>query len=130
MSRKGCSPDNAACEGFFEHLENEMFYLRDWKSTTIEVFIRAVHEYKLANLQEHARPKNEAQGLLIGLCQRRPLIASGLTKLGCLALALHQLDVLLPVKDGSPTARKSGVAGHYRIQRGHLHKLGSSLSRR
>jgi putative transposase len=22
-----------------------MFYLRDWKSTTIEVFIRAVHEY-------------------------------------------------------------------------------------
>lgn len=28
MSRKGCSPDNAACEGFFGHLKNEMFYNR------------------------------------------------------------------------------------------------------
>ena len=47
MSRKGCSPDNAACEGFFGRLKNEMFYPRDWKSTTIEVFTRAVHEYIL-----------------------------------------------------------------------------------
>jgi transposase InsO family protein len=47
MSRKGCSPDNAACEGFFGRLKNEMFYPRDWKSTTVEVFIRAVHEYIL-----------------------------------------------------------------------------------
>lgn len=47
MSRKGCSPDNAACEGFFGRLKNEMFYPWDWKSTTIEVFIRAVHEYIL-----------------------------------------------------------------------------------
>ncbi|MFW5333263.1 IS3 family transposase [Hydrogenophaga sp. ZJX-1] len=45
MSRKGCSPDNAACEGFFGRLKNEMFYPQDWKSTTIEVFIRAVHKY-------------------------------------------------------------------------------------
>ena len=45
MSRKGCSPDNAACEGFFGGLQNEMLYTRDWKSTKIEVFIRAVHEY-------------------------------------------------------------------------------------
>lgn len=29
MSRKGCSPDNAACEGFFGRLKNEMFYPRD-----------------------------------------------------------------------------------------------------
>ncbi len=29
MSRKGCSPDNAACEGFFGRLKTEMFYLRD-----------------------------------------------------------------------------------------------------
>lgn len=47
MSRKGCSPDNAACEGFFGRLKNEMFYPRDWKSTTIEAFIRALHEYIL-----------------------------------------------------------------------------------
>ena len=26
MSRKGCSPDNAACEGFFGRLKSEMFY--------------------------------------------------------------------------------------------------------
>lgn len=45
MSRNGCSPDNAACEGFFGRLKNEMFYPRDWKPTTLEVFIRAVHEY-------------------------------------------------------------------------------------
>ena len=47
MSRKRYSPDNAACEGFFGRLKNEMFYPRDWKSTTIEAFIRAVHEYIL-----------------------------------------------------------------------------------
>lgn len=26
MSRKGCSPDNAACEGFLGRLKNELFY--------------------------------------------------------------------------------------------------------
>ena len=26
MSKKGCSPDNSACEGFFGRLKNEMFY--------------------------------------------------------------------------------------------------------
>jgi transposase InsO family protein len=45
MSRKGCSPDNAACEGFFGRLKNEMFYPRDWQSITIEQFIKAVHDY-------------------------------------------------------------------------------------
>jgi transposase InsO family protein len=32
--RKACSPDNAACEGFFGRLKTEMFYPRDWRSTT------------------------------------------------------------------------------------------------
>jgi transposase InsO family protein len=45
MSRKGCSPDNAACEGFFGRLKNEMFYPRDWQSITTEQFIKAVHDY-------------------------------------------------------------------------------------
>ena len=36
MSRKACSPDNAACEGFFGRLKNELFYPQDWLSTTIE----------------------------------------------------------------------------------------------
>ena len=45
MSRKACSPDNAACEGFFGRLKNEMFYSRDWLCTTIEEFIAAVDTY-------------------------------------------------------------------------------------
>ena len=31
MSAKGCSPDNAAAEGFFGRLKNELFYGRDWR---------------------------------------------------------------------------------------------------
>mgnify|MGYP002683890896 CR=1 FL=1 len=45
MSRKGCSPDNAACEGFFGRLKTELFYPRDWKTTTIEQFIQVVDTY-------------------------------------------------------------------------------------
>ncbi len=39
MSRKGCSPDNSACEGLFGRLKNEMFYHRDWTSVSIQEFI-------------------------------------------------------------------------------------------
>ena len=45
MSRKRCSPDNAACEGFFGRLKTELFYPRDWQTTTIEQFIQAVDSY-------------------------------------------------------------------------------------
>jgi putative transposase len=45
MSRKGCSPDNSACEGFFGRLKNEMFYSRDWRSTSIEEFVVALDSY-------------------------------------------------------------------------------------
>ena len=45
MSRKACSPDNAACEGFFGRLKTEMFYSRDWRSTTVEQFIQALDSY-------------------------------------------------------------------------------------
>ena len=45
MSRKGFSPDNAACEGFFGRLKTELFYLRDWKATTVEQFIQEVNSY-------------------------------------------------------------------------------------
>ena len=45
MSRKACSPDNAACEGFFGRLKTEMFYPRDWRSTTIAQFIEALDAY-------------------------------------------------------------------------------------
>ena len=45
MSKKGCSPDNSACEGFFGRLKNEMFYGHSWENITIEQFIDEVNEY-------------------------------------------------------------------------------------
>ena len=45
MSRKGYSPDNAACEGFFSRLKTEMFFSRDWLVTTIDEFVAAVDAY-------------------------------------------------------------------------------------
>jgi len=45
MSRKGCSPDNAACEGFFGRLKNELFYSRDWMSASIEEFVATLDAY-------------------------------------------------------------------------------------
>ena len=44
-SRKACPPDNAACEGFFGRLKNELFYPRDWKGTYITQFIEVVDDY-------------------------------------------------------------------------------------
>lgn len=45
MSKKGCSPDNSAMEGFFGRLKNEMFYGRDWSGVAVEAFMREVDEY-------------------------------------------------------------------------------------
>lgn len=42
MSRKGCSPGNAACEGFFGRLKTEWFYPGNWQSTTVEQFTQAL----------------------------------------------------------------------------------------
>lgn len=45
MSKKGCSPDNPACEGLFGRLKNEMFYSRDWTGVSIREFIDILNEY-------------------------------------------------------------------------------------
>jgi len=45
MSKKGCSPDNSACEGFFGRLKNEMFYGRTWAETSIDEFISILDDY-------------------------------------------------------------------------------------
>lgn len=45
MSRKGCSPDNSACEGFFGRLKNEFFYHRDWSGVAMESFMELLDEY-------------------------------------------------------------------------------------
>ena len=45
MSQKGCSPDNAACEGLFGRIKNEFFYNQDWKNVTIEEFSHELDKY-------------------------------------------------------------------------------------
>ena len=45
MSKKGCSPDNAACEGFFGRLKNEMFYGRSWIDVSMEAFTDEINSY-------------------------------------------------------------------------------------
>ena len=45
MSKKGCSPDNSACEGFFGRMKNEMFYGYSWRDISIDQFIATVDEY-------------------------------------------------------------------------------------
>ena len=45
MSKKGCSPDNAAGEGFFGRLKNEMFYGRSWVGVSMDDFINEINSY-------------------------------------------------------------------------------------
>lgn len=45
MSKKGCSPDNSACEGFFGRMKNEMFYGRSWFGVSVEDFMDQVDRY-------------------------------------------------------------------------------------
>lgn len=45
MSKKGCSPDNAACEGFFGRLKNEFFYDRSWTGVSMKDFITRLDAY-------------------------------------------------------------------------------------
>lgn len=45
MSKKGCSPDNSACEGFFGRLKNEFFYGFKWENISIDAFIELLDDY-------------------------------------------------------------------------------------
>lgn len=45
MSKKGCSPDNSAYEGFFGQLKNEMFYNRSWQGVGTKQFISILNDY-------------------------------------------------------------------------------------
>ena len=45
MSKKGYSPDNSACEGFFGRLKVELFYGRCWSGWSVDGFMDAVDRY-------------------------------------------------------------------------------------
>ncbi len=45
MSRKGCSPDNSACEGFFGITKNETFHNRDLTGVTRSEFRKELDDY-------------------------------------------------------------------------------------
>ncbi len=45
MSKKGCSPDNAACEGLFGRIKNEMFYNRPWSGISVDEFMTILNDY-------------------------------------------------------------------------------------
>ena len=45
MSAKGCSPDNAAAEGFFGRLKQEFFHKRDFTGVTVDGFADDARRY-------------------------------------------------------------------------------------
>ena len=45
MSKKGCSPDNSACEGFFGIIKNAIFYGKNWNGVTVDELINFLNEY-------------------------------------------------------------------------------------
>ena len=47
MSKKGCSPDNSACEGFFGRMKTEMFYGLSWMDVSIDAFIQIIDNYMI-----------------------------------------------------------------------------------
>ena len=82
MSRKGHSPDNAACEGFFGRLKVEFFHGRDWRGVSAERFAAELAEwirwYREGRLKA-VRRRRAAQGVRY---DSRPQEAAGAGRLG------------------------------------------------
>ncbi|WP_367317302.1 IS3 family transposase [Corynebacterium pseudodiphtheriticum] len=70
MSKKGCSPDNSACEGLFGRMKNEMFYGRKWRRR--EELDKAINEY--VEFYNERRIKLEFGGLSINQHRRKLLV--------------------------------------------------------
>ena len=70
MSKKGCSPDNSAMEGFFGRLKNEFFHHRDWSGVSIPEFCRMLDSY--LRYYNEGRPK-EGLGWMSPMQYRRSL---------------------------------------------------------
>lgn len=70
MSKKGCSPDNSAMEGFFGRLKNEFFHHRDWSGVPVPEFCRMLDSY--LRYYNEGRPK-EGLGWMSPMQYRRSL---------------------------------------------------------
>lgn len=70
MSKKGCSPDNSACEGFFGRMKNEMYYHKIWHD--VDELNHAVNSY--ITFYNERRIKASLGG--ISIQAHRSLIAS------------------------------------------------------
>lgn len=70
MSKKGCSPDNSAMEGFFGRLKNEFFHHRDWSGVPAPEFCRMLDGY--LRYYNEVRPK-ERLGWMSPMQYRRSL---------------------------------------------------------
>ena len=81
MSKKGCSPDNAACEGFFGRLKNEFFYGRPWKGVSIPEFIAMLDDFM--HWYNETRIK-ESLGFLSPLEYRQSLNLGVVIPMGCI----------------------------------------------
>ena len=55
MSKKGCSPDNSACEGFFGRMKTEMFYGLSWMDVSIDAFIQIIDNYMIWYREERIK---------------------------------------------------------------------------
>ena len=45
MSAKGCSPDNAACKGFFRTMKSESYYPEKWSRLKADDLIGEIDAY-------------------------------------------------------------------------------------
>lgn len=70
MSKKGCSPDDAVCGGFFGRLKNEFFHYRDQRGIAAEEFIGQL-DVRLVHCNE--KREKESLGWMGPMQYRRSL---------------------------------------------------------
>ncbi len=80
--RRGCSPDNSACEGLFGRLKNEMFYNRDWTVVSVREFIEILNKFLIWYNEERIKvslgnisPREHRQRLGLAAYQSRKMSA-------------------------------------------------------
>ncbi len=99
MSKKGCSPDNSACEGFFGRLRNEFFYYRDWDGVTVDSFMELLNEYIVFY---NERRKKQSLGWMSHRQYRSSKGWSGKDKLDFLLRIFKRIVARIPLETCSP----------------------------